>query len=35
MKMKKEMKKPKNDKHMDAKQDAKMLKSKVKKSCLK
>jgi hypothetical protein len=35
MKMKKEVKKPKKDKHMDAKQDAKMLKSKIKKDCLK
>ena len=35
MKMKKEMKKPKKEKHMDAKEDMAMLKKKVKKSCMK
>ncbi len=35
MKMKKEMKKPKKEKHMDEKQDMAMLKKKVKKSCMK
>lgn len=35
MKHKKEIKKPKKEKHMDEKEDAKMLKQKVKKGCLK
>lgn len=35
MKHKKEMKKPKKMKHDDAKQDMAMLKSKVKKGCMK
>lgn len=35
MRNKKEVKKPKKMKHDDAKQDAAMLKAKVKKSCLK
>ncbi len=35
MKQKKEMKKPKKMKHDDAKQDMAMMKSKVKKSCMK
>lgn len=38
MKSKKEVKKPKKmvmDKHPDAKQDAKMIKMKVKKDCMK
>ncbi len=35
MKHKKEMKKPKKEKHMDEKEDMKMLKRKVKKDCMK
>lgn len=35
MKQKKEMNKPKKMEHKDAKQDAAMLKSKIKKSCMK
>ena len=35
IKTKREMKKPKKEKHMDEKQDLAMLKKKVKKGCLK
>lgn len=35
MKSKKEVKKPKQEKHMDKKEDMAMLKKKVKKDCMK
>ena len=35
MAKKKEVKKPKKEKHMDVKQDMKMIKSKVKAKCMK
>jgi hypothetical protein len=35
MRVKKEVKKPKKEKHMDKKEDMAMMKKKVKKDCLK
>lgn len=35
MRQKKEVKKPKKEKHMDKAEDMKMIKSKVKKDCMK